>query len=56
MCHLTEMKHTTIHFLNFTQLTSQNTSKERSGSVVERLTSDREVVVRASPASLRCGP
>ena len=24
MCHLTEMKHTTIHFLHFTQLTSQN--------------------------------
>ena len=26
MCQLTEMKHTTIHFLHFTQLTSQNTS------------------------------
>ena len=26
MCHLTEMKHNTIHFLLFTQLTSQNTS------------------------------
>ena len=27
MCHLTEMKQTTIHFfLHFTQLTSQNTS------------------------------
>ena len=26
MCHLTEMKHTTIHFLHFTQLTSRNTS------------------------------
>ena len=26
MCHLTEMKHTTIHFLHFKQLTSQNTS------------------------------
>ena len=25
MCHVTEMKHTTIHFLHFTQLTSQNT-------------------------------
>ena len=25
MCHLTEMKHNTIHFLYFTQLTSQNT-------------------------------
>ena len=25
MCHLTEMKHNTIHFLHFTQLTSQNT-------------------------------
>ena len=26
MCHMTEMKHNTIHFLrNFTQLTSQNT-------------------------------
>ena len=26
MCHLTEMKHSTIHFLYFTQLTSQNAS------------------------------
>ena len=26
MCHLTAMKHNTIHFLHFTQLTSQNTS------------------------------
>ena len=26
MCHLTEMKHNTAHFLHFTQLTSQNTS------------------------------
>ena len=26
MCHLTETKHTIIHFLHFTQLTSQNTS------------------------------
>ena len=26
MCHLTEMKHNTIHFLYFTQLTTQNTS------------------------------
>ena len=26
LCHVTEMKHTTIHFLHFTQLTSQNTS------------------------------
>ena len=26
MCHLTEMKHTNIHFLHFTQFTSQNTS------------------------------
>ena len=26
MCHLTEMKHNTINFLNFTQWTSQNTS------------------------------
>ena len=26
MCHLTEMKNITIHFLHFTQLTSQNTS------------------------------
>ena len=26
MCHLTKMKSNTIHFLNFTQLTSQNTS------------------------------
>ena len=25
MCHLTEMKHNTIHFLHFTQLTSRNT-------------------------------
>ena len=26
MCHLTEMKHNTIHFLRLTQLTSQDTS------------------------------
>ena len=26
MCHLTEIKHNTIHVLHFTQLTSQNTS------------------------------
>ena len=26
MFHLTEMKHNTIHFLHFTQLTSQHTS------------------------------
>ena len=26
MCHLTEMKHNTINFLHFTQLTSQNRS------------------------------
>ena len=26
MCHLTEMKHATIHFLHFTQLKPQNTS------------------------------
>ena len=26
MCHLTEMKHNTIHFLLFTRLTSRNTS------------------------------
>ena len=26
MCHLTEMKHNIIHFLHFTQMTSQNTS------------------------------
>ena len=26
MCHLTEMKHNTIHFLHLTQLTSHNTS------------------------------
>ena len=25
MCHLTEMKHNTIHFLHFTQLSTQNT-------------------------------
>ena len=25
MCHLTEMKHNTIHFLHFTQLASRNT-------------------------------
>ena len=30
--------------------------QERSGSVVECLTGDREAAVRASPASLRCGP
>ena len=26
LCHVTEMKHTTMHFLHFTQLTSQNKS------------------------------
>ena len=26
LCHVTEIKHTTIHFLHFTQLTLQNTS------------------------------
>ena len=26
MCHLTEMKHNTTHFLHFTQLTTQNRS------------------------------
>ena len=26
MCHLTEMKHNTVQFLRFTQLTSQNKS------------------------------
>ena len=26
MCHVTEMKHTIVHFLHFTQLTSQNIS------------------------------
>ena len=26
MCHLTKMKHNTIHFLHFTKLTSQNAS------------------------------
>ena len=26
ICHLTEMKHNTKHFLHFTKLTSQNTS------------------------------
>ena len=26
MCHLTEMNHNNIHFLHYTQLTSQNTS------------------------------
>ena len=31
-------------------------TRERSGSVVECLTRDREPRVRASPASLRCGP
>ena len=30
--------------------------RERSGSVVECLTRDRRAEVRASPASLRCGP
>ena len=29
MCHLTEMKHNTIHFLLFTRLTSRNTSLTR---------------------------
>ena len=37
MCHLTEMKHDTIHFLRFTQLTSQNTSLSRVNANFKRM-------------------
>ena len=37
MCHLTEMKHKTINFLHFTQLTSRNTSLTRVSANVKRM-------------------
>ena len=37
MCHLTEMKHNTIHFLHFTQLISQNTSLSRVNANFKRM-------------------
>ena len=37
LCHVTEMKHTTIHFLYFTQLTSQNTSLTTSNANFKRM-------------------
>ena len=37
MRHLTEMKHDTIHFLRFTQLTSQNTSLSRVNAKFKRI-------------------
>ena len=37
MCHLTEMKHNTIHFLLFTQLTSRNTSLTRVNANFKRM-------------------
>ena len=37
MCHLTEMKHNTIHCLHFTQLTSRNTSLTRFNANFKRI-------------------
>ena len=37
MFHLTEMKHNTIHFLHFTQLTSRNTSLTRVNANFKRI-------------------
>ena len=37
MCHLNEMKHTTTHFLHFTQLTSQNTSLTAGNANFKRM-------------------
>ena len=37
MCHLTEMKHNTIHFLHFTQLISQNTAVSRVNTYFKRM-------------------
>ena len=37
LCHVTEMKHTTIHFLHFTQLTSQNTSLTTVNAIFKRM-------------------
>ena len=37
MCHLTEMKHTTIHFLHFSQLVSQNTSSTTVNANFKRM-------------------
>ena len=43
MCYLTEMKHNTIHFLHFTQLTSQNTSLTRVNVNFKRMEITRYV-------------
>ena len=37
MCHLTNIKHNTIHFLHFTQLTSRNTSLTRVYASFKRM-------------------
>ena len=37
MCHLTEMKHTTIHFFHFTQLAPQNTFLIADNANVKRM-------------------
>ena len=37
MCHLTEMKHNTINFLHFTQLTSQNRSLTTDNANFKRM-------------------
>ena len=37
MCHSTEMKHDTIFFLHFTQLTSRNTSLTRVNANFKRM-------------------
>ena len=37
MCHLTKMKHNTIHFLHFTPLISQNTSLSRVNANFKRM-------------------
>ena len=37
MCHLTEMKHNTIHFLHFTQLIPQNISSSRVNANFKRM-------------------
>ena len=37
MCYLTEIRHNTIYFLHFTQLTSQNTSLTRVNANFKRM-------------------
>ena len=37
MCHLAEMKHYTIHFLHFIQLTSRNTSLTKDNANFKRM-------------------